>query len=120
MRNLSIKLPHAGPEAYLSLKELAKYFLDNDIDVMPINNRAQVFADFKDEHLTNTLDPVIRNVFLPKDSPYKNTMQAVSAVTDALVESGLFSRETVKFEGFGKRVNSLRINHELAQSLVNS
>lgn len=101
-----IKLPHGGPGAYLDLVAFAHYWNKRGWRDMAINQRAQSLEKFPTDQ-ENTLDPFIRRHFLPGNSPYKNTMQAVAAVVDALVESGLFTRIKKRYPFFYRPVNAI-------------
>jgi hypothetical protein len=101
-----ILLPNGGPGAYIDLIQLVHYFNKFGIIDMAINMRAQTLEKFPNDQ-KNTLDPLIRCRFLPLDSPYKNTMQATTAVVDALVESGLFSRIKKLYPYFFRPVNAI-------------
>jgi|SRR5471030_632091 len=101
-----ILLPHGGPNAYLDLVQFADYVARHGVMNMAINQRAQALDKFPREQL-NTLDPLIRHHFLPQGSPYKNTMQATTAVVDALVESGLFVRVKQSYPSFFRPVNAI-------------
>lgn len=83
---------------------------------IPINARTQALRVFEKEFSAG-LDPLIRRHFLPKDSPYRNTMQATTAVVDALVKTGLFSRSKRKFN-FYRPVNALDFNLEAAREFM--
>lgn len=114
-----ILLPNGGPGAYLDLFEFANYVNSRQIPHMAINQRAQALEKFPKEQLENTLDPLIRQSFLPKDSPYKNTMQATAAVVDALVESGLFIRVKQSYPYFFRPVNAIACQQEAIENFLN-
>lgn len=130
---LKIYLPEAGEGDHIDLVRLARYCVDTSLVAMgadddrdsvkeeyaksfPINMRQQALKNFEARQM-GSLDPLIRAKFLPKDSPYKNTMQATTAVVDALVETGLFSRSKRKFD-FYRPVNSLDFNLEAAKEFL--
>jgi hypothetical protein len=111
---LFIRLPHGGPDVKIDLRK----FIDawtrrGTISVLAITQRRQAYDTFEGEAL-NGLDAILRRCFLPKDSPYKNTMQATKAVVDALVETGVFLRSTESMPGYYRPVQCIRINEEKA------
>lgn len=115
---LFIRLPHGGPDAKIDLLQ----FIDawarrGTISVLAINKRRQAYEKFEGEAL-NGLDAILRRCFLPKDSPYKNTMQATTAVVDALVETGVFSRSLESMLGYYRPVQCIRINEEKAAEFL--
>ncbi|KVG31421.1 hypothetical protein [Burkholderia diffusa] len=115
---LFIRLPHGGPDAKIDLRQ----FIDawarrGTISVLAINKRRQAYEKFEGEAL-NGLDAILRRCFLPKDSPYQNTMQATTAVVDALVETGVFSRSLESMPGYYRPVQCIRINEEKAAEFL--
>lgn len=106
-----INLPYANNQTEPLIKFL-EYFISNNIEIMPINNKACTLSDFKEEHLKTTLDPVIRSYILGEDSPYRNTMQAVNDVVNQLVKTGFFKLINVNGSNFGfkRRVRALQID----------
>ncbi|MDD2113824.1 hypothetical protein NP554_18780 [Pseudomonas asiatica] len=104
-----IRLPHGGPGAKLDVVELLDWLNARAITDLAINQRAQTLDKFPQDQ-SMTLDPIIRRVFLPESSPYKNTMQAVAEVVDALVETGCFKRIKKSYPSFYRAVNALEID----------
>ena len=111
-----IELPNGGG-AYIDLVQFAYFINECGILDIAINQRAQSYDKFPYDQL-NTLDPLIRRLFLPETSPYKNTMQATSAVVDALVESGLFKRAKRVYTYFYRPVNSLETNKQALTEFI--
>lgn len=103
-----IKLPYGGPNAMLSVPALLDYLREHEISHLAINQRAQAYDKYpENQHMT--LDPIIRRLFLD-GSPYKDTMQAVAEVVDALVATGHFKRTKRRYEGiFSRAVNALDV-----------
>jgi hypothetical protein len=93
---LRITLPHGGPSAHIDLVRLVDYFIRRSLSSLAISARQQTLDKFQANQL-RSLDPMLRICFLPKDSPYRNTMQATNEVVDALVETGLFARSKRSF-----------------------
>jgi len=112
-----IRLPHGGPDAQLDIVELLLLLESKGITDLAINQRAQTLQKFPDEQ-ADTLDPIIRRELLGKDSPYQNTMQAVTEVVDALVETGIFSRTKKSYSCFYRPVNALILDQEKASRFV--
>ncbi len=115
---LFIRLPHGGPNARVDLLQ----FIDawarrGTISVLAINKRRQTYEEFEGE-ARNGLDAILRRCFLPKDSPYKNTMQATTAVVDALIETGVFSRSIESMPGYYRPVQCIRLNEEKAAEFL--
>lgn len=106
-----IELPHGGPGAYIDLIQFADFIDRCGVIDMAINQRAQAYDKFPYDQL-NSLDPLIRRAFLPETSPYRNTMQATTAVVDALVESGLFKRTKRSYDHYYRPVNAIETNKE--------
>lgn len=119
-----INLPEA-PGEKIDLDRLVEYCLSQSAESMaagddsdeilrdyelslPVNARTQALELFKRQQ-RGGLDHLIREHFLPEDSPYKNTMQATAAVVDALVKTGLFVKTKRKFD-FYRPVNALDFN----------
>jgi hypothetical protein len=115
---LFIRLPHGGPDAKIDLlRFIDAWARRGTISVLAINKRRQAYAKFEGEAL-NGLDAILRRCFLPKDSPYQNTMQATTAVVDALVETGIFSQSLESMPGYYRPVQCLRINEEKAREFL--
>jgi len=112
-----IRLPHGGPDAQLDIVELLLVLKARGITDLAINQRAQTLQKFPDDQ-ADTLDPIIRRELLGQDSPYKNTMQAVTEVVDALVETGIFSRAKKSYPCFYRPVNALVVDQEIASRFV--
>jgi hypothetical protein len=104
----TITLPNGGPNAHIDLVRFADYCDRYGIIDIAVNQRAQSLGKFP-VNQCDTLDPFIRRHFLAPDSPYKNTMQAVTDVVDALVESGLFRNIKKKYEYFYRPVNAIEV-----------
>lgn len=106
-----ISLPYGGPGTYLDLVQFVDFWDRRGILDMAVNQRAQTLDKFPPNQ-ANTLDPIIRRIFLPAGSPYKNTMQATSDVVDALVETGLFKKVKRSYEGvFYRPVNAIEVTN---------
>lgn len=105
-----VRLPHGGPNARLDVLRLVDLCARKEISCLAIGKRAQALDLFSREDVRHGLDPLIRSYFLPKDSPYKNTMQAVNDVVDALIETGIFDHAKMRFPHYGRAVNSLKVN----------
>ena len=84
---------------------------------LAINKRRQAYDKFEGEAV-NGLDAILRRCFLPENSPYKNTMQATTAVVDALVETGIFSRSIEAMTGYYRPVQCIRIDEERAKAFL--
>lgn len=114
-----INLPYAK-NYKIPLTKIIEYFISNNIEVMPINNKACVLSEFKAEHLKTTLDPVIRLYMLEADSPYRNTMQAVNEVVEQLVNTKIFELIQVEGKDFGfkRRVKALKIDKDKARQYL--
>lgn len=110
---LTIRLPHGGPNATLSVLDFLEMWFRSATDDMAINQRAQAFDKFPEDQRC-TLDPVIRRSFLPEGSPYKNTMQATTDVVEALLDTGLFTRISKKYDYSYRPVKAIKINWPLA------
>lgn len=104
-----IALPYGGSGAQLDVARLADLMQRSGKTQIAINQRAQALDKFPEDQRA-TLDPLIRRVFLAKDSPYKNTMQATQEVIDALVETGIFHRTQAKFGYSARVVKALEVN----------
>lgn len=111
-----IDLPHAGGQR-LDVARFVAYCFRFGTTAMAIGARKQTYDKFPREEL-NMLDPVLRRVFLPADSPYRNTMQAVQSVVDALVATGVFERTEMSFDCYDRLVNSIRINEDKAREFM--
>lgn len=83
-----------------------------------IAQRAQTLDKFEKNQILNGLDPMLRTFFLPKDSPYRNTMQANNELVDALVETGIFQHTIAKFDAWYRPVKSLKINQQALESFI--
>lgn len=109
---LFIRLPHGGRDARLDLRQFIDAWVRNGTVSMAINKRQQPYAKFEYKFL-NSLDPILRRCFLPKDSPYRDTMQATTAVVEALLETGLFTLVMDK-KDYYRPVQCLKIDEEKA------
>ncbi|MEX3919389.1 hypothetical protein AB4Y43_24615 [Paraburkholderia sp. BR10872] len=129
---LFIKLPHGGPDAKIDVHAFAHAFCrrgttDTVLPVVPIAKKTQKLTDFEakrdDNNKTvgpiNGLDAMLRRCCLPEGSPYRDTMQATTAVVDALVETGLFKRTTQTMPGFYRPVQCLSVVLEKILTFVN-
>ncbi|PAJ82857.1 hypothetical protein [Burkholderia ubonensis] len=115
---LFIRLPHGGPGAQIDLRQFIDAWVRRGtIWVMAVNKRRQAYDKFLGDG-RNGLDAILRRCFLPKDSPYKNTMQATTAVVDALGETGVFSRSIEPIPGYYRPVQAIRINDEKAMEFL--
>lgn len=113
-----VRLPHGGPKAQLDVLRLADLCARKGISRLAIGKRAQALNLFSRDEVRHGLDPLIRSFFLPKDSPYRNTMQAVKDVVDALVETGIFDHAKEQFPHYGRAVNSLKVNPAALQTFL--
>ena len=102
-----ILLPNGGGEQ-LDVCKLIRYFDRFGLRSMMIINRNQTYIKFAPSEL-NGLDPVLRRVFLPEDSPYKNTTQAVGELVDSLCATGVFKRTMLSNPKFYRSVNGIAI-----------
>jgi hypothetical protein len=129
---LRVSLPNA-PGEYIDLVRLAQYCVDTNLIAMaadndrddvkaeygnsfPVSMRAQALDNFEARH-RGSLDPLIRSEFLSKASPYRNTMQATTAVVNALIETGMFISTKRKYD-FYRPVNALDFNIDAAKSFL--
>jgi hypothetical protein len=103
---LKIRLPYGGPGAEIDLIRLVDYCRRASMISMSINARQQTLDKFESNQL-GSLEYLLRTQFLPKDSPYKNTMQATSDVVDALEQTGIFRRSKREFPGYYRPVLAL-------------
>ncbi|AHC35558.1 hypothetical protein C1Y18_11555 [Pseudomonas sp. MPR-R5A] len=103
---LKIRLPYGGPGAEIDLIRLVDFCRRASIISMSINARQQTLDKFENNQL-GSLEYLLRTQFLPKDSPYKNTMQATSDVVDALEQTGIFRRSKRDFPGYYRPVLAL-------------
>ncbi len=113
-----VRLPHGGPKAQLDVLRLADLCARKEISCLAVGKRAHALEKFSKEDIQHGLDPLIRSFFLPKDSPYRNTMQAVNDVVDALVETGIFDHAKIRFPHYGRAVNSLKVNPAALQAFL--
>ena len=117
---LFVRLPHGGPDARMDLRQFIDAWVRRGtISVLAIYKKQQAYEKFKNE-AQNGLDAILRRCFLPKDSPYINTMQATTAVVDALVETGVFSQSLESMPGFYRPVQCIRINDEKAVEFLHT
>ncbi|SHN36884.1 hypothetical protein SAMN05192549_108235 [Duganella sacchari] len=115
---LFIQLPHGGPGAQIDLRQFVDAWTRRGtISVLAVSKRRQTYASFEGE-ARNGLDAIVRRCFLPDDSPYKNTMQATTAVVDAFVETGIFSLSIESMPGYYRPVQCIRINEENAVAFL--
>lgn len=103
---LKIRLPYGGPGAEIDLIRLVDYCRRSATVSMSINARQQTLDKFSSNQM-GSLEYLLRTQFLPKDSPYKNTMQATSEVVDALEQTGIFRRSKREFPGYYRPVLSI-------------
>ena len=83
-----------------------------------VDDMGREFYDKFEGEAVNGLDAILRRCFLPENSPYKNTMQATTAVVDALVETGIFSRSIEAMTGYYRPVQCIRIDEERAKAFL--
>lgn len=115
---LFIRLLHGGPDAKIDLRQFIDAWVQRGtISVLAISKRRQAYGKFEGEVL-NGLDAILRRCFLPKNSPYQNTMQATTAMVDALVETGVFSRSLEPMPGYYRPVQCIRIDEERALAFL--
>ncbi|MCZ2903226.1 hypothetical protein [Burkholderia thailandensis] len=128
---LFVTLPYGGPEAQIDLHRFAHALCQRGTTLtvlpigkhgepqklLPIAKKTQKLDDFTGGP-ANGLDSILRRCFLPKGSPYQNTMQATNAVVDALVETSLFSRTVQAMSGFYRPVQCLAINERELSEFV--
>ncbi|WP_313233999.1 hypothetical protein [Delftia acidovorans] len=112
-----VKLPHAGKDGKLDVLRLATLLKEACVESLSIGARAMTLDKYPPAE-RNSLDPIIRRLLLPQDSPYKNTMQATTAVVDALVETGLFERATLSYPWYYRPVKSLKINAQATRDFI--
>jgi len=111
---LYVTLPHGGPGAKIDLRRFIDAWVRRGTNwVVAISKRQQAYDKFENE-LKNGLDAILRRCFLPPNSPYMNTMQATTAVVDALVETGVFRYSIEKIPGYYRAVQCIHINVEEA------
>jgi hypothetical protein len=113
-----IRLPHGGPDAQIDLLQFIEACRRRGTISLAIGKRRQAYEKFQGEAL-NGLDAIVRRCFLPENSPYQNTMQATTAVVDAFVETGVFSRSLESMPGYYRPVQCIRINVEKAAEFLN-
>lgn len=113
-----VRLPNAGPNFHLDVLRLADLFERRGTTCIAIAQRAQTLDKFDEEQARNGLDPLIRRLFLPENSPYRNTMQASNEVVDALVQTGIFEPTMAKFPAWYRPVKSLKINEKELQEFI--
>jgi hypothetical protein len=113
-----VRLPNAGPNFHLDVLQLVDLFWRRGTTCIAIAQRAQTLDKFDEDQVRNGLDPLIRRLFLPESSPYRNTMQASNEVVDALVETGIFEPTMARFPAWYRPVKSLNINIEALQEFI--
>lgn len=113
-----VQLPYGGFGTKLDVLRLADFYARKGVTCFPISNRAQAFEQFSPEEVQHGLDPLIRRFFLPKNSSYRNTMQAVKGVVDALVATGIFDHTSVRFPYYRRTVNALQVNQAALQDFL--
>ncbi len=113
-----VQLPYGGFGTKLDVLRLADFCARKGITCFPISNRAQAFEKFSPEEVQHGLDPLIRRFFLPENSSYRNTMQAVKDVVDALVATGIFDHTKVLFPYYRRKVNALQVNQAALQDFL--
>lgn len=109
---------NAEPSAKLDVLQLVELLKRLGAKNIAIAQRAQTLEKFEKEQILNGLDPMLRTFFLPKDSPYRNTMQANNELVQALVETGIFQHTTAKFDAWYRPVKSLKINQRALESFI--
>jgi len=108
-----VGLPHGGPGAQIDLRQFIDAWVRRGTTVMAINKRQQAYSKFVGDG-RNALDPILRRCFLPIGSPYANSMQATTAVVDALAQTDVFERTTEAQDGYYRPVQCIRINEAKA------
>lgn len=83
-----------------------------------IAQRAQTLDKFEHDQILNGLDPMLRMFFLPKESPYRNTMQANNELVEALVATGIFQHTVARFDAWYRPVKSLKINQDALEAFI--
>lgn len=115
---LFVRLPYGGPGAAIDLVQFIDAWMQRGtISMLAISKRRQGYDRFKGEAV-NGLDAILRRCFLPKDSPYRNVMQATTAVVDALVETGVFAYSVEAMPGYYRPVQCIRIDREKAKEFL--
>lgn len=109
-----ITLPN-GRGARLDLRQFIAVWLKSRPSMtMMVNRRNRAYSTFEGEE-RNTLDPIIRRCFLPPDSPYLNTVQATTAVVEALLQTGIFTEERKSLPGYYRPVKCIVMNEQKAR-----
>lgn len=116
-----IRLPQGGLNAQIDLVQFIDAWMRRGtismISVLAIGKRRLAYANFEGAAL-NGLDAILRRCFLPVASPYQNTMQATTAVVDALVETGVFERSVEPMDGYYRPVQCIRIKEDRAEAFL--
>lgn len=111
-----IPLPYSKGSS-LNVIRLVDFFHrmhEKGVDSLPIEARNEVLSKLMERYETPEsqqypgLDVLIRLYFLPADSPYRNTRQAVKEVTSSLENTGIFSITQEKFPSFYRTINALK------------
>lgn len=111
-----IPLPYGGGHAInvIQLVDFSHRLFQQGINSIPIDARNEVLSKLMERYTTPEsqaypgLDILIRLYFLPKGSGYRNTRQAVRAVIDALVDTGIFILTREVFSNSHRAINALQ------------
>jgi len=115
---LFVRLPYGGPGASIDLVQFIDAWMRRGtISMLAISKRRQGYDRFQGEAV-NGLDAILRRCFLPKDSPYRNVMQATTGVVDALVETGVFAYSVESMPGYYRPVQCIRIDVDKAKDFL--
>jgi hypothetical protein len=109
---------NAEPNAKFDVLQLVDLLKRLGTKNIAIAQRAQTLDKFEHGQILNGLDPMLRTFFLPKDSPYRNTMQANNELVEALVETGIFQHTVAKFDAWYRPVKSLKINQRALEAFI--
>lgn len=121
-----IPLPYGGA-ATINLIRLTDFFerlFKKGISSIPIDARNEVLDQLRKRYLTPEeqkypgLDILIRLHFLPKDSGYRNTRQAVREVVDCLENTGIFTLTKEVFPNSYRAVNALKYCPEAGEKYL--
>lgn len=113
-----IPLPYSKG-AFLDVIRFVDFFHSlhqQGINSIPVDARNEVLDSLLERYTTPEsqkypgLDVLIRLCFLPADSPYKNTRQAVKEVVHSLENTGIFTLTTETFPNFYRAVNAIQYN----------
>lgn len=111
-----IPLPYSKG-AFLDVIRFVDFFHrlhQQGINSIPVDARNEVLDSLLERYTTPEsqkhpgLDVLIRLYFLPADSPYKNTRQAVKEVVHSLENTGIFTLTRETFPNFYRAVNAIQ------------